>query len=122
MGGGVGHSSLLAGGALQHPAGLRALGKHIFQCFPDPSTPVSFKNTPLIQSSLGVRGGPGWACWLCQLRLPPVTELLGKGGSVFRGMSVREPLVILGGARREQTARLSFRSQLVLIQDVFAWS
>jgi len=39
---------------------------------------------------------------------------------VFGGASVGKPLVILGGAGGEQTARLSFSSQLVLIQDVFA--
>lgn len=39
----------------------------------------------------------------------------GAGG----GMSVGKLLVILGGARGEQTAQLSFSSQLVLIQDVF---
>lgn len=66
----------------QHPGGPRALGNNVFQCFPDPSTLVIFKTAPLIQSLVEAQGGPGWACWLCQLQLPPVTELLGNGGSV----------------------------------------
>ena len=39
---------------------------------------------------------------------------------MFGGASMGKPLVILGGARGEQTAQHSFSSQLVLIQDVFA--
>lgn len=38
----------------------------------------------------------------------------------FGGVNMGKPLVILGAARGEQTAWLSFSSQLVLIQDVFA--
>lgn len=63
-------------------AGDRALGgnNRAFQHFPHTYTLMIFKNASLIQSLLGAQGGPGWARWLCRLRLLLVPELLGKAG------------------------------------------